>query len=158
MGEIGRELALRSKPFGMQTFYHQRTRMTPAEEAEYGVEYATLPELLAASDWVSIQLPGNASTEDLIAARELAQMKPGAVLINTSRPKIVNREALIEALRSGHLGALGLDTIYEVPGRPDDEFLSFDNVLLTPWTAAQPRFNALNDLREVIIGLAAALR
>jgi phosphoglycerate dehydrogenase-like enzyme len=158
MGEIGRELALLSKPFGMRTFYYQRTRMTPAEEAEYGVEYATLPELLAASDWVSIQLPGNASTEDLIGSGELAQMKPGAVLINTSRPKIVNREALIGALRSGHLGALGLDTIYEVPGRPDDEFLSFDNVFLTPWTAAQARFNALNDLREVITGLAAALR
>jgi phosphoglycerate dehydrogenase-like enzyme len=158
MGEIGRELALRALPFGMRTLYYQRTRMTAEEEARYGVEYATLPELLAASDWVSIQLPGNASTENLIGATELAQMKPGAVLINTSRPKIVNREALLDALRSGHLGGLGLDTIYEVPGRPDDEFLSFDNVFITPWTAAQPRFNALNDLREVITGIAAALK
>jgi phosphoglycerate dehydrogenase-like enzyme len=157
MGEIGRELALRALPFGMRMLYYQRTQMTQEEEKTYGVEYATLPELLAASDWVSIQLPGNASTENLIGTKELAQMKQGAVLINTSRPKIVNREALLESLRSGHLGGLGLDTIYEVPGRSDDEFLSFDNVFLTPWTAAQPRFNALNDLREVITGLAAAL-
>jgi lactate dehydrogenase-like 2-hydroxyacid dehydrogenase len=142
----------------MRMLYYQRTRMTPEEERYYGVEYASLSSLLAESDHVSIQLPGNASTENLIGAAELAQMKPGAFLINTSRPKIVNREALLDALRTGHLGGLGLDTIYEVPGRPDDEFLGFDNVFLTPWTAAQPRFNALTDLREVITGVAAALR
>lgn len=158
MGEIGRELALRALPFGLRMLYYQRTQMTPEEERTYGVEYASLPSLLAESDYVSIQVPGNASTENLLGASELAQMKRGAILINTSRPKIVNREALLDALRSGQLGGLGLDTIYEVPGRPDDEFLGFDNVFMTPWTAAQPRFNALTDLREVITGIAAALR
>lgn len=154
MGEIGREQALRSIPFGMRTLYYQRTRLSPEEEATYQVEYASLPDLLAQSDFVSIQLPGNASTENLINAEQLAMMKPGAILVNTSRPLIVNRDALLESLRSGRLGALGLDTLYDVPGRSDDELLGFDNVLLTPWTAAQPRFNALNDLRQLITGLA----
>ncbi|MGE0056733.1 MAG: NAD(P)-dependent oxidoreductase [Dehalococcoidia bacterium] len=158
MGEIGRELALRALPFGMKLLYTQRTPMSPEDEQRYGVEYAPLPELLAASDWVSVQLPGNTSTENYLNRAEIAQMKPGAVLINTSRPQIINRDAVLEALRSGRLGGFALDTIYEVPGRSDDELLGFDNVFITPWTAAQPRFNALNDLREVITGIGAALR
>jgi phosphoglycerate dehydrogenase-like enzyme len=154
MGEIGREQALMSIPFGMRTLYYQRTPMTAGEEAYYHVEYAPLDRLLAASDFVSVQLPGNPSTENLLGAEQFAQMKPGAVLVNTSRPLIINRDALVDSLRSGKLGAFGLDTIYEVPGRADDELLRFDNVLLTPWTAAQPRFNALNDIRDLITGLA----
>jgi D-3-phosphoglycerate dehydrogenase len=106
---------------------------------------------------VSIHLPGNDSTRGLINRERLAQMKPGAVLINISRPQIIDREAVIEALKSGRLGGFALDTLYEVPGRSDDELLAFDNVFLTPWTAAQPRFNALNDLEEMITGLAERL-
>jgi phosphoglycerate dehydrogenase-like enzyme len=158
MGEIGRELALRARPFGMRMLYFQRTPLSPDDERFYGVEYAPLERLLGDSDWVSVQLPGNASTENLIDRDQLAQMKRGAVLINTSRPQIISREAVLEALQSRHLGGFGLDTLYEIPGRDDDELLRFDNVFLTPWTAAQPRFNALNDLRDMLTGLAAALK
>ena len=158
MGEIGRELALRTQTFGMRQLYTQRTRMSEEDERRYGVEYAPLDRLLAESDWVTVQIPGNPSTNDYIDRLQLAQMKPGAVLINTSRPLIVNREAVLEALESGHLGGFALDTLYDIPGREDDPLLRFDNVFLTPWTAAQPRWNALNDLRDMITGLAAALR
>ena len=77
--------------------------------------------------------------------------------MNTARAEIVDRAALLEALRSGHLGGFALDLLYEEPGRPDDELLSFKNVILTPHTAAQPRFNALQDLEEMILGLARAM-
>ena len=80
-------------------------------------------------------------------------MKKGAVLINVSRSGIVDRAALIGALKSGHLGGFALDPLYEEPGRSDDELLQFDNVMLTPHTAAQPRFNALNDFRDLLAGL-----
>jgi phosphoglycerate dehydrogenase-like enzyme len=157
LGEIGQELALRAAAFGMQTLYYQRRRLSEDDERRFNARYVSLDELLAQSDWVSIQLPGNPSTRGFIDAARLAQMKPGAFLINTSRPEIVDRQAVIDALKSGHLGGFGLDTLYELPGRPDDELLSFDNVFLTPWTAAQPRFNALSDLTEMITGLAHAL-
>jgi len=66
-------------------------------------------------------------------------------------------EAVIEALRSGHLGGFALDTLYEEPGRPDDELLSFDNVVLTPHMAGSPRTNGLQDIQDMIEGLASAL-
>jgi D-3-phosphoglycerate dehydrogenase len=84
-------------------------------------------------------------------------MKPGARLINISRANVVERAALIDALRSGRLGGFALDPLYDMPGRDDDELLQFSNVIMTPHIAAQPRFNALDDLEEMIIGLARAV-
>jgi phosphoglycerate dehydrogenase-like enzyme len=84
-------------------------------------------------------------------------MKPGACLINISRADIVERNVLLEALRSGHLGGFALDPLYEEPGRPDDELLAFDNVILTPHMAGSPRSNGLRDMEELITGLAQAL-
>jgi phosphoglycerate dehydrogenase-like enzyme len=157
MGEIGRELARRAAPFGTRTLYFQRHRLPEADERELGVEYASFEDLLGQSDWVSIQLPITPSTRNLFDRTRFAQMKPGAFLINTARAEIVDRDALLEALRSGHLGGFALDPLYEEPGRLDDDLLALDNVVLTPHTAAQPRFNALSDLEEMILGLARAL-
>jgi phosphoglycerate dehydrogenase-like enzyme len=93
----------------------------------------------------------------LIGLNEFAQMKRGACLVNIARASIVNRAALIDALATGRLGGFALDAQYEEPGRNDDELLRFDNVILTPQIAAQPRFNALGDLEDVVTGLARAL-
>src|SRR5206468_4152928 len=136
---------------------YQRHRLPEAEERELHVEYAPLEELLGQSDWVSINLPITPATRNLFDRARFAQMKPGAILINTARAEIVERGALLEALESGRLGGFALDPLYEEPGRPDDELLAFDNVILTPHTAVQPRFNALNDLEEMILGMARAL-
>lgn len=153
MGEIGRELALRAAAFGMRIVYFQRNRLSAAEEALCHARYAPLEQLLGEADWVSLQLPETPATRNFIDRARLAQMKPGAVLINVSRAHLVERAALLDALRSGHLGGFALDPLYEEPGRADDELLAFDNVMLTPHTAAQPRFNALNDFRELLDGL-----
>ena len=84
-------------------------------------------------------------------------MKPGACLINVSRADVVERNALIASLRSGHLGGFALDPLYEEPGRHDDELLAFDNVILTPHMAGSPRSNGLRDIEDMITGLAQAL-
>jgi phosphoglycerate dehydrogenase-like enzyme len=157
MGEIGRELALRAAAFGMRVIYFQRNPLTADEDKRFGATYAPLDILLAESDWVSIQLPETKTTRNFINRERLAKMKPGAFLINVSRAGIVDRAALIDALQSGQLGGFALDPLYEEPGRADDELLKFDNVMLTPHTAAQPRFNALNDFRDLLAGLARAL-
>ena len=97
------------------------------------------------------------ATRHFIDAARLALMKPGACLINVSRADVVERNALLEALRSGHLGGFALDPLYEEPGRQDDELLAFDNVILTPHMAGSPRSNGLRDIEELITGLAQAL-
>ena len=81
----------------------------------------------------------------------------GRLPINVARAEIVERNAVIEALRSGHLGGFALDPLYEEPGRQDDELLAFDNVILTPHMAGSPRSNGLRDIEELITGLAQAL-
>jgi phosphoglycerate dehydrogenase-like enzyme len=157
MGEIGQEVALRIAPFGMDVRYFQRTRLSAEDEAGLNLRYAALDELLAESDWVCVQLPLNADTRGFIGRAELAKMKRGAFLINVSRAEIVDREALLESLRSGHLGGFALDPLYEEPGKPDDPLLGFPNAFLTPHTAAQPRFNALRDTEDMLRGIAAAI-
>jgi phosphoglycerate dehydrogenase-like enzyme len=157
LGEIGREIALRATAFGMRVLYHQRNRLPAEEERELHAAYVPLERLLAESDWIVPQLPSSPSTRGLIGRARFAQMKPGAYLINVSRPDVVDRAALIEALASGRLGGFALDPLYEEPGRADDELLVFDNVVTSPHIAAQPRFNALDDLAEMIERLAGEL-
>ena len=157
MGEIGREIALRAHAFGMHAIYSQRTRLPATEELALHIEYRPLAELLAASDWVCPVLPHTPATENLLGSAELARMKRGACLVNIARAQIVNRAALLDALQSGHLGGFALDPQYEEPGRADDELLAFDNVIVTPHIAAQPRFNSLSDFAELINGVARAL-
>jgi phosphoglycerate dehydrogenase-like enzyme len=154
VGEIGREIAIRAAAFGMRTLYYQRTRLPQAEERELQATYASLPELLGKSDWIVPQLPGGDATRGIINRERFTQMKRGACLINVSRAEVVDRAALIEALKSQRLGGFALDPPYEAPGRSNDELLTFDNVVLSPHIAAQPRQNALNDLADMMERLA----
>jgi phosphoglycerate dehydrogenase-like enzyme len=157
LGEIGQEIALRAAAFGMTAFYFQRTRLSAADEKLLNVSYRSLESLLAESDWVIPQLPLNASTLHLIDHNRLSIMKPGAGIVNVSRAEIIDRDALLKALRSGRLGGVALDALYEEPGRSDDELLSFENVILTPHMAGSPRTNGLKDIEEVITGIADVL-
>jgi len=85
-------------------------------------------------------------------------MKQGAMLVNIARADVVDRAALIEALRSQRLGGFALDPLYEAPGKSDDELLTFPNVAISPHLAAQPRFNALSDLSDLCAQVAQAIR
>jgi phosphoglycerate dehydrogenase-like enzyme len=154
LGEIGREIALRAAAFGMRILYFQRTRLPEAEERQLQVSYLPLEQLLAQSDWIVPQVPGGPSARHLIDRTRFAQMKPGACLVNISWADLVDRAALIDALQSGRLGGFALDTLYEAPGRSDDELLGFKNVVLSPHIAAQPRFNALDDISDLLAALA----
>jgi phosphoglycerate dehydrogenase-like enzyme len=157
LGEIGRELASRAVACGMRIIYTQRRRLDPADEARYAASYRRLDELLRESDYVSLNLPGNAATRGIIGRCELDLIKPGAILINVSRADLVDREALLDTLRAGRLGGFATDLPYEEPGRDDDPLLGFRNVIVTPHIAAQPRFNALDDLEELLTNLDRAL-
>ncbi len=157
LGEIGREIALRASAFGMRVLYHQRTRAPEAEERDLKATHASLATLLAESDWIMPQLPTLPSTRDLLGRAELARIKPGACIVNVANAPIINREALLGALRAGRLGGVALDVHYQEPVADDDELLSFDNVIMTPRMAGSPRHNGLNDFEELITGLAREL-
>ncbi len=153
LGEIGRELALRAAALGLRIVYTQRHRLNAVEEEYYQASYCALEELLANSDCLSLHLPGGPATRGIIGPGELAIIKPGALLINVSQPRLVDREALLGALASGRLGGFGLDTFYEEPGQADDPLLGFRNVIVTPHLGGSPRFNALGDFEELLLKL-----
>ena len=98
-------------------------------------EYLSLNELLTMSDIVSLHVPLTASTKDLINEVAIKRMKPGAILINTSRGGVVDEEALRRALGERRLAAAGLDVFASEPLEPDDPLLSLDNVVVTPHVA-----------------------
>ena len=133
-GDIGGAVARLGRALGMEV-----AAWTPhpsAERAErLGVRFLELDELLAAADAVSIHVKLTDRTRGLIGARELARMRPGALLVNTARGPVVDAAALKAALDSGHLGGAGLDVFAEEPIAPDDPLLSCQQVVLTPHCA-----------------------
>ncbi len=103
----------------------------------FGFEYISLEQLLKESDVVSIHLKLSDETEAFIGKREIALMKPSAILLNTARGAIVDKEALIEALKMGKIAGAGLDVYHKEPLDPGDPILGLDNVVLTPHSAGQ---------------------
>jgi lactate dehydrogenase-like 2-hydroxyacid dehydrogenase len=112
---------------------HQHPRQRTARlAATFGTVPASGRCPLAAGDIVSLHLPLTPDTDGLIDRAAMAEMKPGAVLVNTSRGPIVDEDALAGALRDGRLAAAGLDVFGVEPVPPDNPLLGLDNVVLTP--------------------------
>jgi phosphoglycerate dehydrogenase-like enzyme len=132
LGYIGREVAVRLRAFGAEVVFSSR-HTTSSDLAEH----LPLEELLRTSDVVSLHVALAASTRGLIGARELALMKPEAVLINTSRGPVIEQSALADALSSGRLAGAGLDVLDPEPPNPDDPLLRLSNVVFTPHNAGQ---------------------
>jgi phosphoglycerate dehydrogenase-like enzyme len=103
--------------------------------AEHDVRLCSFDELLATANIVSLHLPASVESGNLINAQTLARMKRGAVLINTSRGALVDEDALVVALRSGHLLGAGLDVFKVEPLPLDSPLLTLDNLLLLPHIA-----------------------
>ena len=95
-----------------------------------------LDDLLAQSDYVSLHCPLTDETRHLIDARRLALMKPNALLVNTSRGRVIDEAALIQALKDGKIGGAALDVLCEEPPAKDHPLFGMDNVILTPHIAA----------------------
>jgi len=157
-GAIGQAMARRARGFSMRLLYHSRN---PKPEAlALGAEYRGLEDLLAESDLVSIHTPLTPATHQLMNRERLRQMKRGAILVNTARGPIVDTHALLEALRSGHLGGAGLDVTDPEPLPVDHPLLSFPNVVITPHLGSAGRRTrermtevAVRNLLAVLSGL-----
>ena len=157
LGEVGREVAMRAKAMGMDVLYYQRSRLPEDIEAECSATYVTYEELLERSDFISVHLPLNVSTEGMVDGASFARMKAGAIIANISRAHIIDRDALIDALDSSHLGGAGLDVHYEEPGAPDEPLKNYPNVVLSPHIAVAQRPHNLADTAELVGNLAEVL-
>lgn len=134
LGRIGRALAARAQSLGLRILAFD-PYLTEEEMAQAGAHKVELRTLLAEADYVSIHCPLTDETRHLIGARELAQMKPTAYLINTARGGVVDQIALVEALREGRLAGAGLDVLEAEPPDPHDPLLQLENVILSPHMA-----------------------
>lgn len=151
-GRIGRAVARRAMAFEMKVLVH--THRADSEAAnDLGIEYTTFQDLLERSDYVSLHLPLKSDTSHLINARTIRLMKPGAVLINTSRGGLVDETALVEALQEGLLGGALLDVFERSPLPADHAFRTIKNVVLTPHVA----FYSEDSLKELRFRAAAAV-
>jgi glyoxylate reductase len=131
LGNIGRQVARRARAFEMRVLYHNR-RPDPQAEAELGVIYASLPELLRQSDYVSLSVPLTAETRGLIGRDELAQMKETAFLINMARGAVVDQDALVQSLTGKQIAGAALDVTEPEPLPRDHPLLRLENAIITP--------------------------
>lgn len=133
-GHIGTEMARLGRAIGMNVIawtYHP----SEARAQELGVQFVSLDALLQTSDVVSLHVRLTEESHHLIGERELAAMKPGVLLINVARGGVINTDALISALNSGHLGGAAIDVYDQEPLPADHPLLACEQVILTPHCA-----------------------
>jgi len=135
LGRSGMETAWRCRALGMNVIAVDRHPRDGAPTVEDVWPLDRLPDLLAQSDFVVVTVPYSPENENMIGARELALMKPTAYVIVTSRGRIVEHGALVEALRGRRIAGAALDTVFEEPLSADDPLWELDNVIVTPHIA-----------------------
>jgi D-3-phosphoglycerate dehydrogenase len=156
-GRIARALAVKAAAIGFRVVASD-PYVVDELVREAGVEPRSLEDLFAEADVLSIHAPLTEGTRHLIGADAIARMKPGAIVVNTSRGPLVDRAALLEALESGRLGGAGLDVLETEPPDPGDPLLTHPNVVVTPH-AAFMSIESVAELRrkaaeQVVIALA----
>jgi phosphoglycerate dehydrogenase-like enzyme len=141
--------------------YYDIVRLREDQEDALGVQYALFDELLRTSDVVSLHVPLNDSTRNMIGARELALMKQTAVIINTCRGPVIDEDALHRALAGKRIAGAGLDVLVDEPPAKAHPLFALPNVTLTPhsagptWENWTSRFrNGFDNIQRVAAGRA----
>jgi gluconate 2-dehydrogenase len=159
MGRIGQQIARRASGFKMRVLYHNRNRWPADVEKWLNAEYVGKEQLLAQSDFVVLQIPYSPATHHYIGAAELKQMKPTAILINSTRGGVVDDAALVDALKNGTIRAAGLD-VFENEPKLHPGFLELKNVVLAPHvgssTEATRRAMAMTAAKNAVAALTGA--
>ncbi len=152
-GNIGSDLATLVQPLGMRVIAFDPA-LSDADARSLGIEPASLDRVLAKSDYISIHCPLTPNTRHLFDAGRLARMKPGAALINTARGGIIDQDALVAALASGHLSGAGLDVFDPEPLPLGHPLLSTDGIILSAhalnWTEELDKDLAAQNVAAVL--------
>ena len=130
MGRIGRAVAQRAKGFGMEIHYHNRSKLSP--DLEHGAIYhSDIKSLFAQSEFLSINCPATPDTINLLNEETIKYLPDGAVVANAARGDVINDDAMIKAMKSGKIFALGLD-VYNGEPKINEEYLKLNNLFLLP--------------------------
>ncbi len=135
-GKIGQSVARIARALGMNVLAYSRS---VREEGKALADYVTLDELLARSDVISLHCPLFPETKGIINRENIAKMKDGVIILNTSRGPLINEANLADALRSGKVYAAGMDVVSEEPMREDNPLLTAPNCIITPHMAWMPK-------------------
>ena len=150
---ISSELAPLARGLGMKVISWSRNN-DPARAATIGSQAVSFDELLARADAVSLHVRLNDTTRHMIGVDQLARMKRGAILINTARGGVVDTQALLHALTSGHIGGAGLDVFEQEPLPAGHPFFALENVVMTPvsaWSTADASARMINQSIENVV-------
>ena len=132
LGRIGRVVAQRAKAFGMNVMYYNRNRLSKSVEQKLGVKYSTLNSLFSKSDVVSLHVPHNSQTNEMVNLSLLKKMKKNSYIVNTARGKIINESDLIFALKKKLIAGAALDVFTNEPIDSKNPLLKLENVVLAP--------------------------
>lgn len=157
MGRIGKVVAKRAGGFEMNVLYHNRNR-SPEAEAELGVRYAGLNELLQQSDFVTLNMPLTPETRRMIGREQLLLMKPTAYLINVARGGVLDHDALLEALQNNWIAGAAIDVTEPEPLPRDHPLLQMENLIIAPHLGSATRQSRYKMARRTIDNLLAGLR
>jgi lactate dehydrogenase-like 2-hydroxyacid dehydrogenase len=130
MGRVGQAVARRARGFGMKIHYHDRSEL-PAELAGDAVYHKDPPDLLRASQFLSLHAPETPQTHHFLNSKAISLLPPGAIVVNTARGGLVVDDDLIAALKSGRVAAAGLD-VFEGEPKLNPEYISLKNTFLLP--------------------------
>ncbi|MGF1529070.1 MAG: 2-hydroxyacid dehydrogenase [Candidatus Competibacterales bacterium] len=157
MGGVGQVTARRARGFDMEILYHNRKPL-PDELAQGAVYYPVLEEMLPHCDFLALHCPATPQTHGLLNAERIALLPDGAIVVNVARGSVVDEAALMDALRSGKLAAVGLD-VYDNEPHIDPAFRTLENAFLLPHIGSATRetrdamgFRALDNLDAVFAG------
>jgi D-3-phosphoglycerate dehydrogenase len=147
LGRIGKRIAEVARTLGMQVLFYDVIAIPPEVVAALGAKVVTLDELFSDADYVTLHVPMTPETEHMVGAARLAQMKPTAFIINTSRGGVIDEEALATALSEKRLGGAALDVFEKEP--PTGSILTAPNTILTPHIGGQTEEAQVNAITVI---------
>ena len=157
MGRVGQAFAAKARGFGMQIHYYNRSEL-PADKAHGALYHASVDSLLGSADFLSLHCPATPDTTNLMNAHRFALLPEGAVIVNTARGALIDEDALMAALDSGHVASAGLDCFKVEPGG-NPAFAKYDNIFMLPHIGSATRqtrdamgFRALDNLDAFFAG------
>ena len=158
LGEVGSLVARMANAFGMTVLYYKPRRATPEQEASVGASYTSLDDLLTRADYVALNAANTPENIGMAGQAFFSHMKSSAYFVNTSRGRLVDEDALYNALTNGSIAGAGLDVHGVEPRRPGDRFAALANVILTPHVAGGARSGLVDELAVLARNCHAALQ
>lgn len=157
MGEIGSRVAALCRALGMRVLYHKRTRNLQLERL-LGLDYADFDTLVREADTISLHTPLTDETRSLFGAPQFKAMKKTAFLINQSRGRVVDEQALLQALKTGEIGGYATDVFDHEPPDPASELLQLPNVIVAPHVGGLSREAGMRYSMNIAAAVAAVAR